>query len=158
VLARDVLATTGSTVSRLAATVMVIAILYFAREVLIPFALSVLLCFFLAPLVSRLRRWHLGRVPAAALTVVLATGFVFAVGSYFVVQVIDVTRRMPEYQSNIENKISSLRIVPDGPMDRVIRMFVRLNAGVSDAIDSAAPTEAPGPRYRHVRPPKGRWE
>ena len=51
--------------------VVVIAALYFAREVLIPITLAILLSFLLAPLVELFRRWHLGRVPSVLLAVIL---------------------------------------------------------------------------------------
>ena len=44
------------------ALVIVVAVLYLAREVLIPLALAILFSFVLAPVVRRLERWHLGRV------------------------------------------------------------------------------------------------
>ena len=46
----------------LASICIVVAALYFAQVVLIPLALAVLFCFLLAPLVTRLERWGLGRV------------------------------------------------------------------------------------------------
>ena len=48
----------------MASVCVVVAALYFAQEVLIPLALAVLLCFLLAPLVTRLERYRLGRVPS----------------------------------------------------------------------------------------------
>jgi hypothetical protein len=47
--------------------VVIVAALYFAREVLIPVTLAILLSFILAPLVALLRRAHLPRVPAVLL-------------------------------------------------------------------------------------------
>jgi predicted PurR-regulated permease PerM len=50
---------------------LVVALLYFARDVVVPIALAVLLSFLLAPAVRWLRRWHLGRLTAVALTVLI---------------------------------------------------------------------------------------
>lgn len=100
---------------------------------------------------TRLRRWGLGRIPAVAVAVLVATAVVATVVSCIVVQLVDVTMRMPEYQSNIEAKIQSLQATPDGPVDRAIRMFTRLTAGseedaedpkIKDAKDSRS-TDAP---------------
>ena len=56
-------------------TSFVIGTLYFARDLLIPLALSVLLTFLLAPLVTRIERW-IGRIAAVLLVVALIfTGF-----------------------------------------------------------------------------------
>jgi predicted PurR-regulated permease PerM len=48
----------------------VIALLYFARDLLIPLALASLLTFLLAPLVARLERW-IGRIAAVLLVVTM---------------------------------------------------------------------------------------
>ena len=54
--------------------VVVVAVLYFARVVLIPLALAILFAFLLAPMVVRLRHWHLGRVLSAFTVVLLSFG------------------------------------------------------------------------------------
>jgi predicted PurR-regulated permease PerM len=61
----------------LGATVLVIAVLYVAKGVLIPFALAMLVSFLLAPLVLRLQRWHFSRIMAVVTAVLL----VFVVSS-----------------------------------------------------------------------------
>ncbi|HXC13734.1 MAG TPA: AI-2E family transporter, partial [Stellaceae bacterium] len=48
---------------------LVVTALYFGREVLVPFALAVLLSFMLAPAVHWLRHLRAGRVAAVAVTV-----------------------------------------------------------------------------------------
>src|SRR4051794_29601028 len=64
----------------LAVAVVVVAALYFAREVLIPITLAVLLSFALAPLVDLLRRVRIPRLVAVLLSVALALGTVLALG------------------------------------------------------------------------------
>ena len=49
-----------------------IAALYFAREVLIPIALALLLSFLLAPAMLRLQRWGLRKTLAAMVVVALS--------------------------------------------------------------------------------------
>ncbi len=120
-----------------ASLVIVVAALYFARELLIPFVLSLLLCFVLAPVVIRLRRWGLGRLTSITVTVVIAMSVVAAVGAFFVVQLVDVTMRLPEYQENIEKKIESFKVTPGGPMHRAISMFTRLTDGVGQDADES---------------------
>ena len=51
-------------VKTLATIILIVALLYWAKEVFIPFALAVLFSFVLGPIVSRLRRWGLGRILA----------------------------------------------------------------------------------------------
>ena len=56
----------------LAVTVVIVAALYFGREVLVPITLAILLSFVLAPLVNLIRRTRIGRVPAVILSVLIA--------------------------------------------------------------------------------------
>ena len=60
----------------LAVCVVIVTALYVAREVFIPITLAVLLSFVLAPLVSVLRGWHLGRIPSVILAVLFALGVI----------------------------------------------------------------------------------
>ena len=55
----------GSAITIVLVGVIVVATLYFAREVLVPIALALLLSFVLAPLVQLLRRWYLPHSGAA---------------------------------------------------------------------------------------------
>src|SRR4030095_10850763 len=71
----------------LAGLVLLIACLYWAREVLVPVALAILLTFLLAPLVPLLERRRLPRVPAVVLVVLLALGVLGGVGMVLVTQV-----------------------------------------------------------------------
>src|SRR3954447_4421644 len=64
---------TGPKASRfvlLASVCVVVAALYFAQAVLIPLALAMLLSFLLAPLVARLEKWRIKRVPAVLIVVI----------------------------------------------------------------------------------------
>jgi predicted PurR-regulated permease PerM len=60
----------GTTLINMAVAALIIAGLYFGREVFVPVALAVLLSFVLVPFVSRLQSLRLPRV-AAVLTVVI---------------------------------------------------------------------------------------
>lgn len=54
--------------------VMIVAILYFGKDVLVPVTLALLMALVLAPLVWLLRRLHLGKVLSVLLGVILALG------------------------------------------------------------------------------------
>ena len=89
--------------------VMVVAILYFGREVLVPVTLALLLAFLLAPLVDLLRRLHLGRVGSVLLGVIVALGVVVAIGGVIGEQIAELTTDIPKYVGTVENKVSNLR-------------------------------------------------
>jgi predicted PurR-regulated permease PerM len=87
---------------------IIITGLYFARQVLQPLALAVLLSLLLGPVVRWLRQYGMPRVPAVFLTVLLAfvliVGFLVAVGD----QAVSLVQNLPGYQENIAAKIRSL--------------------------------------------------
>ncbi|MBV8938063.1 MAG: AI-2E family transporter, partial [Alphaproteobacteria bacterium] len=89
--------------------VIAVAALYWAREVLIPITLALLLSFVLSPLVNLLRRAWLGRVPSVIVAVILAIGIILAFGSVIGTQVAQLANDIPQYQTTIEKKIGSLR-------------------------------------------------
>jgi predicted PurR-regulated permease PerM len=94
---------------------LVVAFLYFARDLIVPIALAILLSFLLAPAVRWLRRWHIGRVTAVTLTVLIA--FLAMIGFTAVVlqEISSLAQQLPQYRSNLETKIRSLPgAVPGG--------------------------------------------
>jgi predicted PurR-regulated permease PerM len=99
----------GSRFIVLASVCIVVAALYFAQEVLIPLALSVLFCFLLAPLVTRLERYRMGRVPAVITVVSAVAALVVLLGWVVTAQVLNLADRLPEYQGEIVHKVEKLR-------------------------------------------------
>jgi predicted PurR-regulated permease PerM len=65
----------------LAVGVVLVAALYFGREVFIRLVLAVLLSFVLAPVVNLLRRIKLGRVPSVIVAVLLALAVIGSIGA-----------------------------------------------------------------------------
>ncbi len=101
----------SSDISRLLALVagvVAVATLYFARAVLVPFALAMLFSFLLTPLVRVLERLRLPRVPAVLLVVVLAMASAVFVAVKVTDQLVEVTTEFPTYRTNFEKKIASL--------------------------------------------------
>ena len=81
---------------------LVVAFLYFARDVIVPIALAVLLSFLLAPAVRWLRRWHVGRVTAVVLTVLIAFLVMFGFAAVVVQEISSLAQQLPEYRLNLE--------------------------------------------------------
>jgi predicted PurR-regulated permease PerM len=99
----------GSALPTMLLVVVVIAALYFAREVLVPIALALLLSFVLAPLVRRLRSWYLPRSVAVVVSVLVAFAVIFSLGALMVSQVTQLATDLPRYQSTLQEKIQSFR-------------------------------------------------
>jgi predicted PurR-regulated permease PerM len=89
----------------LAVTVL---ILYFARELLIPFAFALTLAFLLAPAVGRLESRRVPRVLAVAITGILAFTIICAGGYVVARQLLNVARSLPDYRLNIQKKLGSV--------------------------------------------------
>jgi predicted PurR-regulated permease PerM len=93
---------------------MVIAALYFGKNLLIPFALALLLSFLLTTPVSWLERLHLGRAASVVIVLVLACSAAGALVWLGTEQLAGVVKSLPQYQDNIRRKLEALRN-PAGP-------------------------------------------
>ena len=115
---------------------VVTAILYLARDVLVPLAVAVLLCFLLAPAVSFLERWRLGRVPATAIVAILSFSIIGAVGWVAANQAVSLAAKLPEYRENIAVKIRALRAPSEGKLGKAAEAIRELE-------NEAAPERPP---------------
>ena len=88
---------------------VVAAVLYLAKEVLLPLALAILLAFLLAPAAERLERWKLGRLPATLIVVLFALAVVVSIGTVAGMQAVSLGAKLPEYRQAIVRKIHALR-------------------------------------------------
>lgn len=93
---------------------IVVAALYFGRPVLLPLAVGVLFAFALAPLVGQLRRIGAGRIVSVLIATVLAIGISGAIGTYITTTTLEVAGELPRYQTNLIEKIRSIRGTADG--------------------------------------------
>ena len=99
--------------------IIVVAVLYFAKEIFVPLALALLFSFLLAPLVRRFEMWRLPRVPAVLLAVALAFALVGGVGFLVGAQLVELTRELPNYQANISHRIVNLKKSdPNSPLSK----------------------------------------
>ena len=94
--------------------------LYFARDLLIPFAMALTLNFLLAPAVMKLERLRLRRMPAMILVVLLAFSFIGVVGWVVAWQLLNVASALPEYRQNIHDKLASVHVPTSGPLGNEI--------------------------------------
>lgn len=94
--------------------VLVTACLYWARQVLIPVSLAILLAFVLTPSVAALQRRGLGRIPSVLLVVLLALTLLGGVGYVISHQIHNLIGNLPQYRVNILTKIHSVRGAGNG--------------------------------------------
>lgn len=114
--------------SSLVVLLVTAAVLYFAREVLIPFALAILLAFLLAPAVRRLERWKLGRVASTLAVVVAGFSLIGAVAWVAGNQAVSLAEKLPEYRANISEKIRYLKTPGQGRLSRAAEAIRELES------------------------------
>lgn len=124
----EVIRSTRENGARLLTVVTVGAVLYFAREVFIPFALAFLLAFLLAPLATRLRHWGWGRVTSALVVVFTFFLVIAVIGFVMASQLTDVAHKLPGYQQNVREKLHSLQVSGGGLVERATRVVHDLTA------------------------------
>ena len=103
-----------SFLSVMASLALVIASLYWAKVVLAPLALALMLTFLLQPIVALLHRTGLPRPLAAVLVVMLLGLMLGAVGWVVVRQFSSLTSELPRYQDNLKQKIDDLQSANKG--------------------------------------------
>ena len=99
---------------------VIVALLYWASPVLIPVALSILLTFLLSPIVEGLQKLRLPRIPAVIVVVLLAVTLLASFGWMTVRQFVSFANDLPQYRTNISQKIADLkRLGKGGPIGKV---------------------------------------
>jgi predicted PurR-regulated permease PerM len=110
--------------------VLVTACLYWAKAVLIPVALAILLTFLLNPVVSVVQRTRvLSRTPAVLLVVALVFSLVGGIGWTVTRQLTTLAYELPRYQENLKQKISDFRALRKGGVIERLQTTIEEIAG-----------------------------
>jgi len=125
-------------------TSFIIGLLYFGRELLIPLALSALLTFLLAPLVTRIERW-IGRIAAVLLVVALIFTGLGAAGWMLTRQFVDLAAKLPEYKGNIIAKMQAFKTPKGGVFTKFSETVEELKKELPGGSAPAAPTKTQEP-------------
>jgi predicted PurR-regulated permease PerM len=139
---------------------LVVAILYFARDIIVPITLAILLSFLLSPAVRALRRPRVGRIAAVAITALVSFLIILGFAAVVVQEISSLAGDLPRYRSNLEAKVHSLpELVPGtGVFRRAAAMLqdlrnelarsqthVQTDAGRSSPTGNPIDTEKPLP-------------
>ncbi|WP_444667865.1 AI-2E family transporter [Cereibacter changlensis] len=122
----------------LATIAAVVAIIYFAQNVVLPLAIAMLITFALSPLATRLRRIGLPNLPAVLIVVTAA--FV-AIGMFILIviwQLSTLTSNLPRFQANIVTKVESLVEAgsgSDGVIGRISNMVESINNQIAARVE-----------------------
>jgi predicted PurR-regulated permease PerM len=131
--------------------VIIVATLYFGRELFVPIALAILLSFVLAPLVQFLQRWHIPRALSVVGVVLLAFVVIFAAGGTIATQVAQLAGDLPRYESTIREKIKSFRgtAATSGTLERAADMLQDLGKELDRPRDPST-RRAPGQEAKPI--------
>jgi predicted PurR-regulated permease PerM len=94
--------------NRIATAGVILALLYFGRNVLVPITLAVLLSFLVEPLVRGLQRLGVGRVLAVLTTVLALAVACAAVAVLLGTQLLRIAEQLPQYQATVQRKLKTL--------------------------------------------------
>ncbi|MCU0720956.1 MAG: AI-2E family transporter, partial [Pirellula sp.] len=138
----------------IASIAVVIAAIYLGKGLLIPLTMAILLSFLLSPICNWLERRGLRRVPSVLVTAAMGFTLLGALVWIAVSQIASLAPRIPEYQTNVEAKLSSVNAYVTASLRKVTRtaraMGEKLSPpeSASDVESSVAPD---GPKVIPVR-------
>jgi predicted PurR-regulated permease PerM len=141
----------ASKASTLAGLLVAAAVLYLARDVLVPLALAILVSFMLAPVVRRLEHWKLGRVPSTLLAVAVTTAVIGAVGFVGAREALSLAAKLPEYRENIRAKVRALRAPHNIGLGKAAEAIKELEGEAAPSAAAPLPvTETPASPFAAV--------
>ena len=129
--------------------IAVIAVLYVAREILIPFAFAITLALILTPGITWLQRMRLGRVPAVALVMIVTIAAAGGIAWLIFNQLVGVANELPLYRQNIDAKLEAMRAPGEGALGRAAASIKDLARELTSV---PAPVAPPVPSDRGARP------
>ena len=135
----------GTTLINMGVAALIIAGLYFGREIFVPVALAVLLSFVLAPFISRLQSLRFPRVAAVLAVVILGFAIIFSLGGLMVSQASRLAEALPGYEQTLRNKIESLRGLTGGgtgTLERASKVLKELKTELQNS-EAGTPPSAP---------------
>jgi predicted PurR-regulated permease PerM/methylmalonyl-CoA mutase cobalamin-binding subunit len=134
---------TGGSAKAIITFVVAIAILSYAKDILLPLAIAALLAVVFSPTASHLERL-VGRFVSAALIVVAVISSLAALGYFLTIELTSVAVKMTEYSDNIAAKLANL----EGSTPEWLQ---RIESGVKDV---QLQVQNAGPRLPKVKAPE----
>ncbi len=107
--------------------ILLLAVCYIARSILIPFAIAVLLAYLLYPVVAFLNRRRVPYGLAVALVIAVLLALLFSAGVFLAGQANSLARSLPAYMSGIQAYLQKVA----GSYDALVRKAADILPGVS---------------------------
>jgi predicted PurR-regulated permease PerM len=121
--------------SRIVTAGIILALLYLGRSVLIPLALAIMLSLLVAPLIRALRRLRIGRTSSVLVAVAALTVLCGGVAAALATQVLHIAESLPQYESNVQRKLTTFEEVTIGPILKLTNETGRLT-GIRQSPDA----------------------
>ena len=128
-------------------TAFVVTILYVGRQLFIPITLAAMLTFLLAPLVGYIERW-IGRIAAVLIVAAMLFGVFGGAGWLLTRQLIDLAAKLPDYQTNIDNRLKAIRLPTGGAFGRFLHSVSELQKQSPDSLEPPANAAGPVPETK----------
>ncbi|MCP5411062.1 MAG: AI-2E family transporter [Alphaproteobacteria bacterium] len=131
---------------------VVVGAIYFARPILMPLALAILMSFALAPLVSLLKRLKLGNLAPVLISLVFAIVILSSLGMFMGSQLARLASELPHYQSNLSHKIQSVvgSAMQNGTIERLNRTVESLASQISGGRSEEVIEDTPSNQIKPV--------
>jgi predicted PurR-regulated permease PerM len=129
---------------------VLVLVLYFARELLIPLAFALSLAFLLGPAVERLEKIRLPRLPAIALVGAVACVLVSGVGYVVARQLLHVAQTLPIYRLTLQKKIASVHSPTERSIEKALDNLEDIGADLAHS--AAPPTPVVWPNAPNLQP------
>ena len=144
----------GTVLTNMPVAALIIAALYFGREIFVPVALAVLLSFVLAPFVVLLHSWQIPRTASVLVVVFIGFSIIFSLGGLMVSQATRLAAKLPGYQQTLSDKIESLRglMGGSGPLEQASTVLKELKTELQDRDAAVLPFAVIAAALREVRP------
>ena len=138
-------------IANIVGTGVILALLYFGREVLIPITLAVILSLLIAPLVRTLRRYGLGHTGSIIVAVGMLMAGVAAGGLVIGLQVFRMGAGLPQYEQTIRGKIVTLDRLTLGRLDALTGQAGKVMSELAEQ-EQAQPDEVGPPKPDTLSP------
>ncbi|MFA9460007.1 AI-2E family transporter [Thiohalorhabdus sp. Cl-TMA] len=131
----------------------VVGLLYIGSNVLIPIVVAALLSSLLAPVAGQLERLHLGRIGSALLIAVFLAIFAASVAGVVSRQVVVLADALPDYRSNIVQRIEGIQAQGSTVLSRALTAFRNMRREVTEEEGRGAPARGQGNAEPETREP-----
>jgi predicted PurR-regulated permease PerM len=129
---------------------VLVLVLYFARDLLIPIAFALTLAFLLAPAVSRMEKHRIPRAAAVALVCIIAFASLCGVGYVVARQLLNVAQTLPAYRLKLQTKMASVHSSTEQSVQRALTTVEDISADL--ATSTSAPAGTPAATLQQPQP------